>query len=352
MNRRWLAAAVCALAAIPAVPARGVRWFDGDLDAALAAARETDRLVLVDCWATWCRYCHEMDDQVWSRDDVARVVEHETVPLRLEVDVMRGVNVSFSRRYGVEGLPLVLLLEPEGGRVLERLEGFQSSGKILAAIDAARERWSGARAAGRSDDPAVLVREASRRARSGDRDGAEKLLRRALELDADCGAGEAAGAALMLAGLVAPRDGPEAADALLAGALARCRDPGDVAALWNRRVELARSRDDPDALREVVLARWRALADDTQAALEAAELLVEQNQRLDLAGQIATALARRLPDDPRPPGLLARIAWRRGDLDEASRRVAEALEIDPHDLDLRELRLRIEMARRAGGTDR
>ncbi|RMF72542.1 MAG: thioredoxin, partial [Acidobacteria bacterium] len=262
MTRPWLVAGCLVALALPASAAgRGVRWADADLDAAMARARDTDRLVLVDCWAPWCRFCYEMDDNVWSLPELARVVEQETVPLRLEVDVRRGVGTAFARRYRVEGLPLVLLLDPRDGRVLRRLEGYQSAEAIVAAIDAARGEQATSRAAEASDDPAVLVREGSRRERAGDPDGAERLWRRALALDADCAAGAADDAALSLATIVARRDGPEAADALLADALGRCRRPDERDALWARRVELAGLRG-PDELLAIVLARHEDRPDD------------------------------------------------------------------------------------------
>ncbi len=346
MNRLRIVALVCVLTAFPAARA-GVRWFDGDFEAARAEARASNRLVLVDCWATWCKFCYEMDDNVWSRDDVARVVAHETVPLRLEVDERKGAGVAFARTYDVEGLPHILVIEPEHGRVLQRLEGYQSAEQIIAAIDAASEEWRSARAAARSDDPAELVREGSRLLRAGDAATSESLLRRALVVDADCAAREADDAALLLAGIVAGRDGPEAADRLLAATLEHCREPGEAAPLWSRRLELARERGG-EVVREITLARHRALPDDTDAALDAAALLVEQRRGddLDEARRICEALVARVEDDPRPLGLLARIEFVSGRLDRAADAIDRAIAIDPHDLDLRQLRFEIELARR------
>ena len=46
-----------------------INWLDS-YDQAKAIAKEQNKLIIVDCWATWCSPCLRMEDEVWSDDKV------------------------------------------------------------------------------------------------------------------------------------------------------------------------------------------------------------------------------------------------------------------------------------------
>lgn len=121
--------------AAEAAPAEGVRWFSGDLDAALARARATGRLVMVDVFAEWCGPCHALDREVFSRQDVAAAVAAGFVPLR--VDAETGAGPEVASRYHVVGFPTVLLLGPDG-REVDRIFGFVEADGFLSRLADAR----------------------------------------------------------------------------------------------------------------------------------------------------------------------------------------------------------------------
>lgn len=93
-------------------PASAIRW-QTDLDAALAEARRDDRLVLVDFTADWCPPCIAMKHDVWPDARVARLVAERYVPVLIDTD-RDGATTA---RYGVEGIPTVLVLDASGAVV-------------------------------------------------------------------------------------------------------------------------------------------------------------------------------------------------------------------------------------------
>ncbi|MFQ5504535.1 MAG: protein-disulfide reductase DsbD family protein [Planctomycetota bacterium] len=84
-----------------------------DLEAALADARRTQRFTVLDFTADWCLVCHELDARTFRHPDVAALLE-KTVRIRVDAtDVDEGMDSIFSR-FGVLGLPNVVLIDPRG----------------------------------------------------------------------------------------------------------------------------------------------------------------------------------------------------------------------------------------------
>ncbi|RMG47665.1 MAG: DUF255 domain-containing protein [Acidobacteria bacterium] len=334
MIRRLLAGAALVAALGPASGA--VRWFPGDLDAAREEARLRGKLVLVDCWARWCRFCHVMDDEVWSDPDLAMDLEREVVPVRIEVDVPHGRGVDLAQRYGIEGLPVILFLDPDEGAVRARLEGMQHGPAILAALDEAL--GPAPESAPEGAGPERLVRLAARWIRAGRRAKAERALGKVLAIDSACRSDAADDAALLLARLR-----PERAAELYARTAPTCRGADRERLLWDRWT-LALS---PDG--EELGAQLRAKAErfprDGEAALELAAWLRGEGRLREAAGEARRA-AELLPGDTRAFALLAEILEAEGDREGALAALEEAIAIDPHDPELRKARLRLRLERR------
>ncbi len=89
--------------------------------------------VLVDFYADWCGPCRAMEPAL---KDVAAEYEGEVVVVKLNVDE----NPAVQQRYGVMGIPALLLFE--GGQLRERIAGAQPRSTIAAMI----EKVAGSRA--------------------------------------------------------------------------------------------------------------------------------------------------------------------------------------------------------------
>ena len=87
---------------------------------------QSDRPVLVDFWAAWCAPCRMLAPTVEAVADkyatTARVV-------KLNVDD----NPSISQRYGIKGIPTLILFK--NGREEERVVGATSESAISRMLD-------------------------------------------------------------------------------------------------------------------------------------------------------------------------------------------------------------------------
>lgn len=96
---------------------------------------ESQLPALVDFWATWCGPCKMIAPTV---EQVARDLDGHLKVVRLNADE----NVQTTMRYGVMGLP-TLLLFVGGVPAEDRLVGFVTKDQVLSYLEEARGNRSG-----------------------------------------------------------------------------------------------------------------------------------------------------------------------------------------------------------------
>jgi thioredoxin-like negative regulator of GroEL len=108
----------------------GIRW-EKSLDAAFAAARMTGKPVMIDFWAEWCGWCHELDRTTYVDPEVVKLAR-DVVAVKVNSEGSRG-EVKAAEHYGVESLPTIAFLAPSG-RIFVRLDGYQNPEKLAKVL--------------------------------------------------------------------------------------------------------------------------------------------------------------------------------------------------------------------------
>ncbi|HZZ85808.1 MAG TPA: cytochrome c biogenesis protein CcdA [Anaeromyxobacteraceae bacterium] len=129
-----------------AVEARAPFAWEHDEPSALARARAEGRPVIVDFWADWCTACKELDHLAWADPQVQREAARF---VRVKVDGT-GDDAAFEaafRKYAVVGMPTVVLIDPAGREVPDRITAAIPPEAMVAklrAVDQACSRAAGA----------------------------------------------------------------------------------------------------------------------------------------------------------------------------------------------------------------
>jgi thioredoxin-like negative regulator of GroEL len=132
-----LAGAVSAHAA-GAPPAKGaeaprIHWVRS-LSAALKQARAENKPVMIDFWAEWCGWCHELDRSTY-RDRAVVDLAEKLVSVKVDTEGSQ-TEARIAADYRVDSLPTIAFVSPEG-RMILRVSGFQRAADFVDTVEQA-----------------------------------------------------------------------------------------------------------------------------------------------------------------------------------------------------------------------
>ncbi|MFD1292523.1 thioredoxin family protein [Lutibacter holmesii] len=98
-------------------------------DDAKKMSQALNKPILVDFWAFWCGPCKEMDQNVWSKEDIKSLMDN-FVPVKIDIDA----NVGLARTYNVRAIPHILILDG-WGNILYTSVGYKDKKEITALLE-------------------------------------------------------------------------------------------------------------------------------------------------------------------------------------------------------------------------
>jgi thiol-disulfide isomerase/thioredoxin len=111
----------------------GIEWFAGDVDAAFAAAKSTNKPVFLYWGAEWCPPCAQIKTTIFSRREFQER-SRLFVPVYLDGDTPSAQK--YGERFGVVGYPTMILFQPDGTEIT-RLPGGVDVARYARILDVA-----------------------------------------------------------------------------------------------------------------------------------------------------------------------------------------------------------------------
>lgn len=113
-----------------------IRW-ETDLATGQRLAAQTNRLVLVHFWGTWCPPCMEMEKSVFNKPGLGTAVHPYYVPVKIQVE--DGMNQDLVKKFQVDGFPCDIVMTAQG-QVVSRSKGFKPAGEYVAMLNQAAQQ--------------------------------------------------------------------------------------------------------------------------------------------------------------------------------------------------------------------
>lgn len=90
-------------------------------------AKEQNKLIIVDCWATWCGPCLKMDDDVWTND---RITQYADSFVFVKIDLSSGFS---NPNFTVKAIPKVFVTDAWNTQMKD-FTGYQSKTRMNSVL--------------------------------------------------------------------------------------------------------------------------------------------------------------------------------------------------------------------------
>ncbi|AFZ70590.1 thioredoxin domain protein [Caldisphaera lagunensis DSM 15908] len=121
-----------------------VNWYPWGREA-FELAKKENKPILVDVGASWCHWCHVMDEQNYNNEEIAKIINDNFIAIKVDRDEMpsvdRKLQIAISSLFGQGGWPLTVFMTPDkrvfyGGTYFPPEDSFNMIGfkKVLLEI--------------------------------------------------------------------------------------------------------------------------------------------------------------------------------------------------------------------------
>ena len=118
-------------------------------------AKEENKFIFVDCFATWCAPCKLMDQMVYANDSVANYINNKFISVKVQMDSTKSDNDqvrywykdarAIQGQYSINAFPTFLFFTPDG-KLVHREAGYKNWPVFISvarnAIDPAKQYYT------------------------------------------------------------------------------------------------------------------------------------------------------------------------------------------------------------------
>lgn len=108
----------------------GIRFKSMTLEKAKQVAKETDKLVFIDAYTTWCGPCKRMAATSFMEEEVGEIFNDRFVNIKIEME-KDADGPEVARLYKVRAYPTLLVINSEG-KLIKQSVGFMTADQLIA----------------------------------------------------------------------------------------------------------------------------------------------------------------------------------------------------------------------------
>lgn len=100
-----------------------------DWNRVLDLSKKENKLLFIDAYADWCTYCHQLDKEVYTDQEVIKYFSQNFVNVKFDTE--SGHGTLLAEEFGVASLPTLIFLSPDES-IFQIIEGFVPAPTLLA----------------------------------------------------------------------------------------------------------------------------------------------------------------------------------------------------------------------------
>lgn len=108
----------------------GIRFKSMTLEKAKQVAKETDKLVFIDAYTTWCGPCKRMAATSFMEEEVGEIFNDRFVNIKIEME-KDADGPEVARLYKVRAYPTLLVINSDG-KLIKQSVGFMTADQLIA----------------------------------------------------------------------------------------------------------------------------------------------------------------------------------------------------------------------------
>jgi thioredoxin-related protein len=122
--------------------AQGIKWVTGlSWDQVKQKAKAENKYIFLDCFATWCGPCKQMEKAVFTKSGVGKFFNEKFISIRVQIDRVENDNRSIkswyadaaaiNRKYKIIAFPTFLFFKPDGS-IIYKERGYQGPSNLIS----------------------------------------------------------------------------------------------------------------------------------------------------------------------------------------------------------------------------
>ena len=110
----------------------GIQFFNGTFKEALAKAKKENKMVMMDCFTTWCGPCKMLKSQVFTDKALGEYMSQKYICVGMDYE--NGEGPMIAQKYPVDGYPTLIFMDASG-KVKKSMSGVpQPTSSAAGAI--------------------------------------------------------------------------------------------------------------------------------------------------------------------------------------------------------------------------
>jgi len=108
---------------------QGIEFFEGSWEEALLESENSEKLIFVDSYTTWCGPCKKMSKNTFTDESVGAYFNNNFI--NLKIDMEKPMGREFGQKYPVSAYPTLFFIDDKG-EIVKKSTGYKDVTKLLA----------------------------------------------------------------------------------------------------------------------------------------------------------------------------------------------------------------------------